>query len=209
VVDGTPRAEVNASAVGSHVASLPELVRRAIDAARVDLEAVEAVAVSIGPGSFTGLRIGLAFAKGLVFAGGLQLAAVSTLEALALAAKAPVGTRLCVALDARKREVNTASFEVTADGAVRRQGPDEALAPAVLAARLEPDRVLLGDAAAAYPELGRHAAVRGLDQVPPRGAVVARLGWERLLRGESVSPVEAEPGYLRRPDAELPRSTSR
>ena len=67
----------------SHTASLPLLVERVLRDAGLALEDVEGIAVSIGPGSFTGLRIGLALAKGLAFAGGLPLVGVPTLEALA------------------------------------------------------------------------------------------------------------------------------
>ena len=89
----------------SHTASLPLLVERVLGDAGLALEDVEGIAVSIGPGSFTGLRIGLALAKGLAFAGGLPLVGVPTLEALAWVVDAAPGTSVCAALDARKREV--------------------------------------------------------------------------------------------------------
>src|SRR4029450_12398160 len=72
----------------AHIASLPHLVERVLARAGLGIRDVEALAVSIGPGSFTGLRIGLGLAKGLAFAGGLPLAAVPTLDALAHAAEA-------------------------------------------------------------------------------------------------------------------------
>src|ERR1043166_1587064 len=94
----------------SHAASLPLLIERVLARAGVMIAEVDGVAVSIGPGSFTGLRIGLGLAKGIVFAGGARLATVPTLEALALAAEAAVGATVCAALDARKREVYAALF---------------------------------------------------------------------------------------------------
>lgn len=208
-VDGEPRADVTAHARGSHVVSLPDLVRDALARASLELEAVDAVAVSIGPGSFTGLRIGLAFAKGLVFAGRARLVGVSTLEALAVAADAAGGTALWVAIDARKREVYAAPFVADGPGKVRRVGPDEAMAPAALAARMASEALLLGDAAGVYPELGGHGRRRSLDDLPAWGSIVARLGEGALAREEAVNPGEIEPGYLRLPDARLPQGPSR
>jgi len=75
----------------SHTASLPALVDRVLADAGVTIGDVEGLAVSIGPGSFTGLRIGLALAKGIAFAGGLPLVGVPTLEALAHVADAAPG----------------------------------------------------------------------------------------------------------------------
>lgn len=204
--DGTVLAEGTLRASGSHAASLPGLVDRVLAEAGLGIEAVEAVAVSIGPGSFTGLRIGLGFAKGLCFAGDLPLAAVSTLEALAHAVDAPAGATVCAALDARKREVYAALFEAQADGRRHRLGPDVALAPETLAARLPAGCLLVGDAAAAYAAvLGPRARVLPFDRHPPRGGVVARLGWERLAAGERADVGAIEPAYVRPPEAELVR----
>src|SRR5262249_61451594 len=82
----------------------------------VAIDELEAVAVSIGPGSFTGLRIGLALAQGLAFAGGIGCVGVPTLEALAWSAEAAPGTSICAAIDARKQEVYAALFTATAAG---------------------------------------------------------------------------------------------
>src|SRR3989442_7281707 len=125
-------------------------MERLLARAGVTIAEVDGVAVSIGPGSFTGLRVGLGLAKGIVFAGGAWLATVPTLEALALAAEAAPGVTVCAALDARKREVYAALFRITAPGKVERLSPDEALRPEALAVRLGPDMVLVGDAGLMY-----------------------------------------------------------
>jgi tRNA threonylcarbamoyladenosine biosynthesis protein TsaB len=188
----------------SHTASLPSLVRRVLAEAAVRLEELDGVAVSIGPGSFTGLRIGLAFAKGLAFAGGLPLVGVSTLEALAWVADAPAGTTICAALDARKREVYAALFAATG-AAPRRLTDDLALAPEALAGRLAPPCVVVGDAGEIYGAiLSPRAALRPFATHHPQGGVVARLGHERLLAGERPNPGALEPTYVRAPDATLP-----
>ena len=79
----------------SHTTSLPALVDRVLADTGVTIADVEGLAVSIGPGSFTGLRIGLALAKGIAFAGGLPLVGVPTLEALAHVADASPGEAIC------------------------------------------------------------------------------------------------------------------
>jgi tRNA threonylcarbamoyladenosine biosynthesis protein TsaB len=193
----------------SHGTSLPALVERVLGAAGVRIDDVEALAVSIGPGSFTGLRIGLALAKGIALAGGLPLAAVPTLEALAWVAEAVPGERVCAALDARKREVYAALFAV-GPGGLERLTPDEALAPEDLAARLGPADVLVGDAAEVYGAvLAPRARVRPFATHPPRGGVVARLGAERLAAGAGADVGAVEPVYVRAADVRTPGTSVR
>ena len=182
------------------------LVERVLAEAGLALADVEGIAVSIGPGSFTGLRVGLALAKGIAFAGGLPLVGVSTLEALARVVDAEPGTTICAALDARKREVYAALFAVETGGP-RQLTPDLALAPAALAARLPRPCTLVGDAGEVYgEELGAHARLLPFATHHPRGGVIARLGGARLAAGEADDLGTLEPVYVRAPDAELPRS---
>jgi tRNA threonylcarbamoyladenosine biosynthesis protein TsaB len=206
VRDGAVLAEGVHRESRSHTGSLPLLVERVLGDAGVALEDVEGIAVSIGPGSFTGLRIGLALAKGFAFAGALPLVGVPTLEALAWVAAAAPETTVCAALDARKREVYAALFTATADGP-RRLTPDLALTPAALAARLPRPCTLVGDAGEVYGDvLGAHAHLLPFATHHPRGGVIARLGAARLAAGEGANPGALEPVYVRPPDAELPRS---
>lgn len=209
VRDGVPLSEVMERTARSHANALPALAARALREAGVTIRDVDALAVSIGPGSFTGLRVGLSFAKGVVFSGGLRLATVPTLDALAVAAGRP-GETVCAALDARKRECYAALFALGADGALRRLTEDMALTPAALAERLPAGCVLVGDAAEVYPEaLANAATVRAFAAHGPRGSVVARLGAARLAAGEDADPGTIEPCYVRAPEAELARGPSR
>ena len=206
VRDGTVLAEDVFRLSRSHTESLPALIERVLAAGGVGLNDVEGLAVSIGPGSFTGLRVSLALAKGIAFAGGLPLASVSTLEALAWVADAGPGETICAALDARKREVYAALFAAD-DRGPRRLTADVAQSPEALAAGLPPGCVLVGDASDAYGDvLAPRATVRPFASHHPRGGVVARLGWERLARGEHANLGELEPVYVRQPDAQLPGS---
>jgi tRNA threonylcarbamoyladenosine biosynthesis protein TsaB len=210
VRDGTVLAEGVERTTRSHVAGLPRLVERVLVDARLTIADVQGVAVSIGPGSFTGLRIGLGLAKGVVFAGGLPLVTVPTLEALALVADAPPGATICAALDARKREVYAALFRARAGEPPLRLAPDAALAPEALAERLEPPCVLVGDAGEVYGDvLGQRATLRPFATHHPRGGVIARLGWERLAAGERADAGTVEPVYVRLPEAELARQGPR
>jgi tRNA threonylcarbamoyladenosine biosynthesis protein TsaB len=207
--DGVVLAEGAQRDARSHVGSLPFLVEQVLAGAGLRIDDVDVVAVSIGPGSFTGLRISLGLAKGLVLAGGIPLVAVPTLEALAWAADAPAGATIWAALDARKREVYAASFEATAAGP-RRLTVDMVLAPEALAARLDAGAVLVGDATETYGDvLGAPATVRPFATHHPRGGLIARLGGERLRGGEVTDAGSLEPVYVRPPDAELPLAGSR
>jgi tRNA threonylcarbamoyladenosine biosynthesis protein TsaB len=212
--DGAVLAEAVHREVRSHADTLPTLVERVLTEAGCAIEDLDALAVSIGPGSFTGLRVGLALAKGIAFAGDLPLAPVPTLEALAWVAGATSGETVCAALDARKREVYAAFFRIDAGGRPCRLTPDAALPPAVLAARLDRGTILVGDAAQVYADvLGPRVTLRPFESHHPRGGVVARLGTERLLAGEAIRPAAGlgalEPVYVRPPDAELPHPASR
>ena len=198
-------AETAETTAQSHVGSLPRQVQATLAQAGLDWPGVDGLAISIGPGSLTGLRIGLSLVKGIAYAGRLPVAAVPTLEALAHVADATPGETVCAALDARKREVYAALF-VAGDGAPRRLTPDLAVSPEALAAQLTPPCVLVGDAGEVYRDaLAPRATLRPFATHHPRGGVVARLGSARLAAGERANIGTLEPTYVRPPDAELPR----
>ena len=189
----------------SYVPALAELFARAGDVP------VARVAVSAGPGSFTGLRVGLAAAKGLCLPSRLPLVPVPTLEALALAAReVPEGAVVCPVLDARKKELYCAAFVFGGGaGELRRLLPDAPLPPSRLLSLLPPEGAVLflGDGVdACAPLLSEALGPRALLAPPesryPRAWTVGLLG-ERIGRGggdgDSASVL---PRYLRRPEAE-------
>lgn len=159
------------------------------------------LAVAVGPGSFTGLRIGLSAVKGLALALGIPIAAVPTLDAMA-AALPFAGLPVCPVLDARKGEVYCSLYRW--DGtAMRREWEYLALAPSDLAARLSEPVILLGDGAVSIAS--PHARQSPPHRRVPSPAAVAVLGHAQLIVGRSVAAADLVPIYLRPSEAELKR----
>jgi tRNA threonylcarbamoyladenosine biosynthesis protein TsaB len=173
-----------------------------------------AVAVSVGPGSFTGLRVGLATAKGLALGTGAMLVGVPTLEVLAEGYAVPDVT-ICALLDARRGEVFMALFKrVGAGGAethLERLSPDAVLTPEAVKsvlARAESPVHLIGDGAVRYRErfdamLGDRVCMTetGLRTVPS-AAMAGLVGLRQLAGGKRPGAV-VEPVYLRKAEAEV------
>jgi len=190
----------------THSERLLMMVDRVLKEARVSLDKIDAIAVSIGPGSFTGLRIGLATAKGLCLGAEKPLIAVPTLAALA--ARVPFAPVPVVPmLDAKKKEVYWGSFQFR-DGRVERLSPDSVSSPEAMLRQLTPPALFLGSGAILYKELirqalGEHAQFAPMSLALPSAASVAELGHEDLRRGAFCDPVLAVPLYLRRSEAEV------
>jgi tRNA threonylcarbamoyladenosine biosynthesis protein TsaB len=172
---------------------------------------LDAIACGRGPGSFTGLRIGLASAKGLAYALAVPLLLPSSLEALAL--DAPPGDGLVVpCLDARRRELFVAAYEVRGRALVCRlpplAGSPDAVADRLAEAAPEGPLRLVGNGLPLYHEalarrLGDRARVRLDARATPSALAVADLARDQLARGEVADLRSAEPEYLRPSDAEL------
>ncbi len=133
VRDGSVLAEITETVGRGHTEKLLRAVESTLSRASVDLGELDAIAVSIGPGRFSGLRVGLATAKGLAAARGLPVVPVQSLEALAESAR-PYEGLVCPILDARKGEVYAALFHL-GDGR-ERVLQDVAVAPAGMIERV-------------------------------------------------------------------------
>ena len=183
-------------AVTTHSEALLAMIDEAFVEADLAPADVDAVACGAGPGSFTGLRIGLATAKGLCFALGKPLVMVSSLAALA--ARAPDG-RVLATLDALKGEVYAGLFAVVG-GVPAPDGAEAVLPPAKLLPLLDGVDAVVGSGALKYREL----AARLLDEeAGPRPADVARLAAARAARGDYDDLASATPAYIRPSEAEL------
>jgi len=212
--------EANAHKGGLLLPAVDRLLKQAGLAAK-DLGAV---AVSVGPGSFTGLRVGLATAKGLALGTGAMLVGVPTLEVLAEGYAVPDVT-ICALLDARRGEVFMALFRRVGTGGAPLVGPSPALTETCLE-RVSPDAVLtpeavqsvlaraespvhlIGDGAVRYRErfeamLGDRVCMTetGLRTVPS-AAMAGRVGLRQLAGGKRPGAV-VEPVYLRKAEAEV------
>jgi tRNA threonylcarbamoyladenosine biosynthesis protein TsaB len=181
-------------------------------AARVRLSDLHLVAVSIGPGSFTGLRIGLSVAKGFSLAAGLPIVGVPTLEAFAHAAGRQSGL-VCPVLDARKKEVYGAAFRWSGDS-LEPVCEATVLAPQRFAERIAKKCTLIGDGVDAYRSIwdayfGDDATLIPFRDCSPRGSSVASLGVQLADSKGVDDAARLVPVYLRKPEAEVLREKRR
>jgi tRNA threonylcarbamoyladenosine biosynthesis protein TsaB len=161
---------------------------------------LEAFAVANGPGSFTGLRVGLAAIKALAEALRKPIAAISLLEAVAWSSTAQGAARgrVLAALDAGRGDVYVGDYELAPH---LRMHSERLLSREEFVVFAKGKTVVTPDAVLA--EMVRAAGVR-VDPIEyPGSAVIARLGWEHLRLGQTVRPEELEANYIRRSDAEI------
>jgi tRNA threonylcarbamoyladenosine biosynthesis protein TsaB len=189
------RDAVEPGARGHHAEQILVQARELLVAASLGWDELDLIAVGVGPGGYTGLRIGLATARGLALSLGVRLVGVGSLRALAEPVR---GTAAVTLLDARRGELFAAAYlddvEVLAPRVI---GPDQI---AATFGALAGPAIAIGDGALAHAGLLEHAgiAVAGADSPLHRmsGGAVCAVG----LRSGDAS---AAPLYLRRPDAEL------
>ena len=203
-------AEISMQGALTHSETLMPHIETALRMARVEKSELEGIAVSIGPGSFTGLRIGLASAKMMAYALHIPLIAVPTLEALAHHYICE-GVRLVPMMDAQKGNVYAQEFvwEAGPDGLRLSEKHALSILPLTeVIAGLENAELpvlLLGDAMQKKTTLALPANVRlaPIHARMPRAACVGLAALTRLARGEIDDPVTAVPLYLRRSEAEV------
>ncbi len=199
IVDGVVVAEAEVRDTRRHTEHLLELVGEVLRAAPFELDAIEVLSCDVGPGLFTGLRVGIATTAGLAMALGRSVVEVSSLEALAHAASAAGLVGSCTAVvDARRGEVFLQRFELGPNPVAL--GEAEVCAPEVMAARVGAGQAV-GDGVERYRSLLGGAQV-DLVLSHPSAASVGLVASAKLATG--VSPIDAaqlRPRYLRAADA--------
>lgn len=166
---------------------------------------LDAIAVSVGPGSFTGLRVGVVCAKTLAYVTGCRLAAVDSLQAIA-ANSPPEVTTVHVISDAQRGDVFVGTYNRIADGEWSREGEISIVkADAWMQAR-SPGETLCGPALGVYGTIAA-SMCHLLPEAAwtPRARFVASIGWRRIERGHVADCMTLEPFYLRRSAAEEKR----
>jgi tRNA threonylcarbamoyladenosine biosynthesis protein TsaB len=207
-------AERSGDAALTHGQQLPGALMHALADAGARLEEVDLLAVAAGPGSFTGLRVGIASMQGIAFARGLKIVPVSTLDALAhetVRVRPSNQARLASWMDAQRGEVFAALYDASAQHTLE---PPSSRSPADTLHEWQPALgtnpvVFAGDGAVRYHDtivatLGPQAAV--IERVPLLAAALARIAARDPER--AVLPHAVVPIYVRRPDAELARNAA-
>ncbi len=170
------------------------------------LDDIDCYTIAIGPGSFTGLRVGLSTVKGLAYAGNKPVVAVSTLEALASVFPC-TGMLICPLLDARKKEVYGALFRRTGKG-LEKIVPESATDIRALLSRIEGETLFVGSGAALYRDvitecLGKRAFFPLENLMHPMPSALAVLGLQKAEKGGFSDPMTLAPLYLRKSEAEI------
>ncbi|MFO8013977.1 MAG: tRNA (adenosine(37)-N6)-threonylcarbamoyltransferase complex dimerization subunit type 1 TsaB [Phycisphaerae bacterium] len=183
-----------------HARDLLPTLRDACDRAHLVPTAIDALAVSIGPGSFTGVRIAVTLAKFVAHDAGAAVIPVPSLRALAENAP-PDRSPVCCIRDAKRRGLYAGVFERRGGALEETFGP-ALIQPDDLAARLPPGTLVLGRGVPKARE-----ALAAFDLAPEdlwdvRPSAVARLGYAAWQTGAAADPLRLEPLYLRRPEAE-------
>ncbi len=216
VKDDTPLAVLSGDQSKTHAERLPADIVRLLAEQHLDVSAIDLFGVAAGPGSFTGLRIGIATVQGLAFAMNRLVVPVSTLDALAHVGADSERRLVGAFMDAQRSEVFAALYRVSESG-------DEPMFETIDAAVSQPPATVLerwsgivgsgevwiaGDGLVRYRDqvaerLGSRA--RPVDPLPPLAPVIARIAAREAAAGRAVAPHAIRPVYVRRPDAELAR----
>lgn len=208
--DGKLLAEYTQNSGQTHSRTLMQMAENLLSNCDCSVKDVDAVAVAAGPGSFTGVRIGMAAAKGLAWGREIPCCGVSTLEAMVTGAAMCDGV-YCACMDARREQVYNALFRVEGR-TVTRICDDRAISLAELEKELKnvgETVFLVGDGATlCYNTLNE--SVPALHLLPEhlrqqRGSGVALAAYRKLLAGEDASALSLTPNYLRLSQAERAR----
>ncbi len=175
--------------------------------ARCQMEELDGWAISLGPGSFTGLRIGVSTVKGLAYATRKPVAGVSSLDVLA-SQISPTPYLICPILDARKGEVYAAFYRYDETSLLKRCSDDHAMKPEDLVKNIKEKVIFVGDGANTYGDylknsLSPFALFPNPSLHLPHGSAVAKLGSKLLRKGDRLDVKTFTPIYVRASEAEI------
>ena len=199
-------AEYSVNTKTTHAERLLTSIDLLLQAASLTVQDLDGIAVASGPGSFTGLRIGITTAKSIAYSIQKPIVGVSSLDALA--AHYLYSERLlCPILDARKKEVYSAFYR-NLEGQIQRVSDYSVIAPENLVKDIQEPVLFLGDGVTPYRQqltslLGDFALFADSAHLLPRGSLVAALGRMRLIGGDSDDCFALTPVYIRKSDAEI------
>ncbi len=202
-------AEVRLNVKSTHSERLMTEIENLLRQSLLDIKEIDVFAVSIGPGSFTGLRIGLSTVKGLSFATGKPVVSVPTLEAFACNfpfCQYPI----CLLLDARKKEVYTGVFRWI-DNELIKVLPETAISIENLLGNeiFSNDKFIFsGEGCSLYKKeivsrMAENAIFASPEKMVPLPSNVAYLGMKKALRNEFADPISLVPFYIRKSEAEI------
>lgn len=204
-------AEYTAESPVSYLERLLPAIEQLLRDTQRHREEIQALIVSAGPGNFTGLRIGIATAKGLALALGCPVAAVPTLDTIA--ANFPYASLpICAVLDAKKNELYAAFYRCPGD-TPERSGDYLRLSPEKLAERVTAPTILTGPGLERYGDFLKARLADFGYWAPPelrhvRASILARLGRRQLAHGPLPSVDQLTPLYLRPVEVELQRTAA-
>ena len=190
-----------------HAETLTPAIEFVCQQAQIEMKQISAVAVGLGPGLFTGLRVGIATAKAVAFALRVPMVGLPSLDLLAFPVRQSL--RLIVpVIDAKRGEVFTASYRHV-PGGLQRMSPYAVMSPDDLASELvahDDECLLIGEGALRYADTftdNDHIELGTVGSAFPSAAALVELAHPRALREEFVQPNEIEPLYLRKADAAI------
>ena len=203
--DGNILAEFTLNNEMNHSVTLMPMIEYMVKITGFDIKTLDYIACSSGPGSFTGLRIGAATAKGLAHGLNIDIVPVSSLDAMAYNVSR-TNCIICPIMDARRQQVYTAFYKNTEEGFERISQPcamgiDEVLEKA---GKFDEGVIFMGDGVPVYMDkiAEKGFGIVAANNVVQRAASVAALGANLALLGKTVKGNEFVPEYLRKPQAE-------
>jgi tRNA threonylcarbamoyladenosine biosynthesis protein TsaB len=192
----------------NHSEKLLSLVDELFKNTRVAPGSIDLIAVSSGPGSFTGLRVGISTAQGLAFSLGKDLTGVSTLEVLASQVCCMYQGFICPMIDARKQQVYTCLYKCAEKGKLEKVIGETVVGPEKWLLDLPAPVLFLGDGVCSYRKIIKTTMKKNCTILPfyfgiPRASTLAHIAMKRYLKNRRNELEQIAPMYIRPPDAEM------